>query len=464
MLGARELTVARWGSQTEVARGAQNGVGKRPARVREFRRSRRAAWAAACAVTWTVCYPFFGPVVSLMALVVPSLVFSSVLANCGLVLRNRGVKRLTVDWSWRRLAAPEAWLPPVQLAVVAALGGHMVQRLGPASLWIYAVLDVLLALSWHAAAGLRVGVRGETEDRRIPTPERVMALSALAGAVGMGVAAWAVRLLVLPITYGEATPGPRWRSVTWVYAWLDEQIGNSLFGPSFEQPYCPLLPAGAALVSGLVAAAARQAADRAGAVRNPFARAEDGTGGKVFLSYSRGDTDFARALTEALHGRVRDVWVDWQAIKPSERWRKSISDGIRESDALMVLISPKSLASPYCWEECRQAIEGRKRILPVIIDAELSSGAGAALREAGWEELTAFQRLDMSEPDRFDEGVHHIAAFTAQEHRWVSGHTRLGLQAHDLGRRFDVWDLQARRKLGGRRTFPAQERQRSGQR
>ncbi|MER6422833.1 toll/interleukin-1 receptor domain-containing protein [Streptomyces sp. NPDC001137] len=430
---ARGLSVARWGSETEVARGAQSGVGKRPvrARVREFRRSRRVAWAAACAVTWSVSYPFLGPVVSLMALVVPNLVFNPVLANWGLVLRHRGVKRLTVDWSWRRLAAPEAWLPPVQLAVVAALGSHMVQHLGPVSVWVYIVLDVLLALSWHAAAGVRVGVGGETEHRRVPTPERVMALSALAGAAGMGVAAWAVRLLVLPITYGEATPGPRWRSVTWGYAWLDEQIGSSLFGPSFEQPYWPLLLAGAGLVSGLVAATARQAVDRAGAVRNPFVPAHDGTGGKVFLSYSRSDTDFARAITDALHGRVREVWVDWQAIKPSERWRKSISDGIRESDALMVLISPKSLASPYCWDECRQAIEGRKRILPVIIDAELASGAGAALREAGWEELTAFQRLDMSDPDRFDEGVHHIAAFTAQEHRWVSGHTRLGLQAHE---------------------------------
>ncbi|MBT2417780.1 TIR domain-containing protein [Streptomyces sp. ISL-22] len=398
----------------------------------EFRWSRRVAWTAACALTWAVCCPFYGPTLALMALVVPGLVFSPVLANCGVVLRNRGFSSLELDWSWRRLAAPQAWLPAVQLAVVTALGSHFVRHLGPVFLWTCAVLDALLALSWLAAAGVRVVGRSEdTGRRRASTPERLMVLSALAGAVGMGVAAWAVRLVVLPITYGAVTPGPPWRSATWVYAWLDEQIGGSLFGPSFEQPYWPLLPAGAGLVSGLLAAATRQAADRAGRARNPFAQAENGAGGKVFLSYSRSDTEFARALTEALRGWVREVWVDWQAIKPSARWRKSISDGIRESDALIVLISRKSLASVYCWDECLQAIEGGKRILPVVIDPELSSGAGAALREAGWEELTAFQRLDMSDPDRFEEDTRHIVAFTAQEHRWVSGHTRLGLQAHE---------------------------------
>lgn len=111
---------------------------------------------AACVVTWSVCYPFFGPAVSLEALVVPGLVFGPVLANWVLVFRHRGVKSLAPDWSWRRLAAPEAWLPALQVAVVAALGVPLVRRLGPVFLGMYAVLDALLALAWAIEGRKRI--------------------------------------------------------------------------------------------------------------------------------------------------------------------------------------------------------------------------------------------------------------------------------------------------------------------
>ncbi len=407
-------------------------MGSWPARAWGFRRDTRVAWTAASLAAWAVFYPFFGPFVSLTAIVLPVLVFGQGPIGYGLMWRGRGLKDVTFDWSWRRLAAPGAWLPAVLLSALAALGTRLIPSLGQASTWASALFSAATAVSWLTASGIRAAPGREgAERRKVAAPERLMLLSAAGGAVGMGAAAWIIRLVVLPVTEGDVTPGPRWRSVTWVLAWLDGQIGTSLFGPSFERSYWPLLPAGAGFVCGLVTMAARQAAERVGAARNPFADATGGAGGRIFLSYSRRDTDFARTLTAALQGRVREVWVDWQAIKPSAKWRQSIADGIRASDALVVLLSRNALSSPYCWDECRQAIEQRKRILPIVIDPALASGTGAALREAGWEELTAFQRLDMSRSDRSGPGVEQIAAFAAQEHRWVAGHTRLGLQAHE---------------------------------
>ncbi|MES9521998.1 TIR domain-containing protein [Streptomyces capoamus] len=365
-------------------------------------------------------------------MVLPVLVFGQGPVGYGLMWRRRGLKGVPFDWSWRRLAAPGAWLPAALLSALAALGTRLVPRMGQAPTWACVLFSVAPAMSWLTASGVRVALGREGGERRkVAAPERLMLLSAVGGAVGMGAAAWIIRLVVLPVAEGEVTPGPPWHSVTWVLAWLDGQIGTSLFGPSFERSYWPLLPAGAGFVCGLVTMAARQASERVGAARNPFADATGGTGGRIFLSYSRRDTDFARSLTTALQGRVREVWVDWQAIKPSLKWRQSIADGIRASDALVVLLSRNALRSPYCWDECRQAIEQRKRILPIVIDPALAAGTGAALREAGWEELSAFQRLDMSRPDRSGPGVEQIAAFAAQEHRWVAGHTRLGLQAHE---------------------------------
>lgn len=409
---------------------AVRAVGNLWAQPAGVRWNRHAAWWAACGLSWLVCYPFFGPVLSLAALVVPSLAFSPLLVSLGFVLRHRASKDLRFSWSPKQLRVPASCFLAVQTVSATALAIHLAQPLSPHYRLAYLVAVVLSCLGGLAAHALRADLGGGAQEApRSSTPERLIVLSALASAAGFGLFAWAVRRGTLPIAYGEQRFSPRWRSVAGVYGWLDGQLHTSLFGPSVEQPYWPLLPAGAGLVVALVAVGAKQAAGRA--TREPFTAEEESNGGKVFLSYSRNDADFARALTSAIQGQVREVWVDWQAIKPSEKWRQSIADGIRESDALIVLVSRSSLASPYCWDECRQAIELRKRILPVVIEADLASGTTAVLRDAGWDELTEFQRLDMSEPDRFEDDVRRVVSFVAQEHRWVAGHTRLGLQAHD---------------------------------
>ncbi|MDH6127088.1 toll/interleukin-1 receptor domain-containing protein [Kitasatospora sp. GP82] len=410
-------------------------AGRRFASVAQLSRNRRTAWLMSCAVSWLVCVPFFGPLAALVGLLVPGLAFSPQVANLEFVLRHHAAKDIRFTWAWRQLIALEQLVLTALLTGVTAASLLLVQPLEPLYRWTLSATAVLLYLGTVAFTGVGLersgGRAGEAESSRTRVLERFLALGAATTAAGLGAFAWAVRRIVLPVAYGELEFAKRWQPLADGYAWLDGQIHTSLAGPSFEQSYWPLLPAGAGLVAGLATLAAREAAVRAATARIPFANEELGSGGKVFLSYSRRDTDFARSVTDRLEGHVREIWVDWQAIKPSEKWRRSIADGIRESDAMVVLVSRSSLASPYCWDEVRQAIEERKRILPVVIEAELATGTTAALREAGWDELTEFQRLDMSRPERFEEDVRRVVAFTAQEHRWVSGHTRLGLQAHE---------------------------------
>ncbi|WP_079123770.1 toll/interleukin-1 receptor domain-containing protein [Streptomyces sp. NBRC 110611] len=271
-----------------------------------------------------------------------------------------------------------------------------------------------------------------------PYPERQVLVWALATALLLGGGAWVVRWQALPVAYGEFAPNTHPEHVRWVLEWLDGQAYGALFGPSYGQWYWPPLVAGAGLLAGGASAALREWSARLAASRDPFderLRTADAPEPvtrteKVFLSYSRKDTALARRLVARLEGRVGDVWVDWHGIKPSAQWLEELSEAIRSSDALVVLISPDTLRSPYCWDECKQAIDLGKRVLPVIVSPELAQGTTAALRAAEWDELTAYQYLGMSTPEAFEAGIDAIAAFVSREHDWVAFHTRLGLQAH----------------------------------
>ena len=52
----------------------------------------------------------------------------------------------------------------------------------------------------------------------------------------------------------------------------------------------------------------------------------------VFISYARKDQVFVRKLHDALVTQGRDVWVDWEDIQPTAKWRAEIYDGIEKAD------------------------------------------------------------------------------------------------------------------------------------
>lgn len=87
--------------------------------------------------------------------------------------------------------------------------------------------------------------------------------------------------------------------------------------------------------------------------------------GHVFVSYSRRDQQFVRTLVEALQQEKVNVWIDYLSIKPGEEWASVIENALTESDALIVVISPNSVESPYVRGEYRLALERGIPVLPV---------------------------------------------------------------------------------------------------
>lgn len=93
---------------------------------------------------------------------------------------------------------------------------------------------------------------------------------------------------------------------------------------------------------------------------------------RIFVSYSRDDADNVRPIISALESDGHDVWVDIDDVRGSERWRVAIAEAIDQADAIVLMISPRSMASTNVEREVTVASEEEKRIVPVVIrDAKI---------------------------------------------------------------------------------------------
>lgn len=88
---------------------------------------------------------------------------------------------------------------------------------------------------------------------------------------------------------------------------------------------------------------------------------------RFFVSYSRADRRFVDdfiPLLEPVYGRD-SVWFDDQ-IPGGVDWWEMILGEVRRCDIFIYLLSNDSLTSPYCQDECREALRLNKPILQVI--------------------------------------------------------------------------------------------------
>ena len=88
----------------------------------------------------------------------------------------------------------------------------------------------------------------------------------------------------------------------------------------------------------------------------------------VFISYSAASRLWAHELVAALHEHGVRAWYD-EEIAPGEKWVDQIETALRDSPALVfILTRESSLESPWIFFEIGAAIAGKKRIIPVLVD------------------------------------------------------------------------------------------------
>jgi hypothetical protein len=89
---------------------------------------------------------------------------------------------------------------------------------------------------------------------------------------------------------------------------------------------------------------------------------------RYFLSYSRSDERFALRFAKDLRSRGVPMWVDQIDIRPSEHWDRAIEKAVRDCQGLVVILSPRSVASDNVADEISYAIDNRKSVMPVMIE------------------------------------------------------------------------------------------------
>lgn len=91
---------------------------------------------------------------------------------------------------------------------------------------------------------------------------------------------------------------------------------------------------------------------------------------KVFISYSRKDEALAEKVVASLEEAGLDAWYYEHEIVPGENWAESIARGLRESSAMVVLLTHNSLDSDLVRLDIDFALGEsayNRRLIPVIV-------------------------------------------------------------------------------------------------
>jgi TIR domain len=91
---------------------------------------------------------------------------------------------------------------------------------------------------------------------------------------------------------------------------------------------------------------------------------------KVFISYSSKDEALATRIVASLEAAGLDAWYSKREIMPGDNWAEKIANGLKESNAMVVLVTPDALESDAVQSSISYALSERafsKRLIPVIV-------------------------------------------------------------------------------------------------
>jgi len=152
---------------------------------------------------------------------------------------------------------------------------------------------------------------------------------------------------------------------------------------------------------------------------------------KVFISYSRKDSDFAQMLSAALAERGFDAFLDKTDIAPGEPWKERLAGLIAAADTIVFIVSPDSIGSTICTWELQEGERLSKRVIPVVARRIADTDAPPTLSRLNW--------VFLADGDDKDAALATLNTALYTDLAWVREHTRIG----ELARH---WDMQGRGK------------------
>jgi len=119
-----------------------------------------------------------------------------------------------------------------------------------------------------------------------------------------------------------------------------------------------------------------------------------------FLSYARADEAIVLPFANGLIAAGVSLWIDQYEIRPSQHWDRTVEAAVRACSGILVMLSPRSVASANVLDEVSVAINDGKHVIPVLIER-----CAIPLR------LTRMQFIDATEDRRtaLERCVAHIS-------------------------------------------------------
>jgi hypothetical protein len=91
---------------------------------------------------------------------------------------------------------------------------------------------------------------------------------------------------------------------------------------------------------------------------------------QVFISYACEDRELAKRLSQRLENAGFEVWLDESNILPGDNWAEKVSQALKQSEAMVVLISPAAMESKWVRHEIEYALGAKEysgRLVPVFV-------------------------------------------------------------------------------------------------
>ena len=146
----------------------------------------------------------------------------------------------------------------------------------------------------------------------------------------------------------------------------------------------------------------------------------------VFLSYVEEDSAAAHAIAEGLEAKDYSTWLYERDCPTGADYFEETHKAISDCDAMIVLISPRSVTSDQITREIVRAVESSKATLPLLL--ELSHDEYAK-RRPGWKQAMAASNATRVSPDKIPSLIPSlVAGLNAKGIRAASGLSTAHLQ------------------------------------
>ncbi len=119
--------------------------------------------------------------------------------------------------------------------------------------------------------------------------------------------------------------------------------------------------------------------------------------GSVFISHSHQDNELVRDLARRLREAGLQPFVDFTELPVGADWKKTVREQIRSADAVLILVTPASLKSPWMMTELGMA-EGFERIIVPVTAGLKSCDLPAPL-----------QTYQIAPFDQVDDAIHMLS-------------------------------------------------------